>query len=201
MGYEYSCESATCYCLYNDGTLSNKYSRCFDSINTNDRGYTSDGTVSTITDTDRTCYRLHTQTQSVTTFPVESPVERPGSSICTRSPDYDCYKSGRPACCDSDYNCPSFMTMCDNVSSGVGGHSVCTWSPDYGCWPDTHGRPPCCSEDGGDFINCPPSEDVKKYQPCAQAKPTRRPTRKVSILLHITLVTQNRIYTHLLFSC
>ncbi len=96
-----------------------------------------------------------------------TPNTRPGSSICTRSPDYGCYKSGWPACCDSDYTCPSFMTMCDNVASGVGGNNFCgSWAPDYGCWPSTHGRPPCCSKSGGAYVNCPPSDSVEKYQPC-----------------------------------
>eukprot|EP00986_Skeletonema_menzelii_P018929 scaffold26820_cov171-Skeletonema_menzelii.AAC.1 len=71
-----------------------------------------------------------------TEIPVASPVPMPGSSICTRSLDFDCYKTGRPACCNSGYTCPSFMTMCDNTGAGVGGSNYCSsWAPDYSCWP------------------------------------------------------------------
>ena len=113
---------------------------------------------------------FHSLTYSL--FILHQPTRKPtpnkvGSSICTRSPDYGCYKSGRPACCDSDYTCPSFMTMCDNVASGVAGSNFCgSWAPDYGCWPSTDGRPPCCSKSGGAYVNCPPSDSVEKYQPC-----------------------------------
>ena len=102
-----------------------------------------------------------------------------GGSICTRSVDYGCYKTGRPACCNSDYTCPSFMTMCDNTGAGMGGTSICTWAPDRSCWPSTKGDPPCCSEPGGDTINCPKSSDVDKYQPC-EPQPKTNPTRRVS---------------------
>ncbi len=62
MGYEYDCDLATCYCLYNEGTLSAQYSKCFDSMNRSGQGYLSNGEgVSTVTDTDRTCYSLSTQ--------------------------------------------------------------------------------------------------------------------------------------------
>eukprot|EP00986_Skeletonema_menzelii_P009993 scaffold4691_cov132-Skeletonema_menzelii.AAC.7 len=91
VGYEYDCDMGTCYCLYNEGTLSSQYSNCFDSMNRSGQGYLTSGeSVSTITNTDRTCYSLHTQSETM-----------PGSSICTRSLDFDCYKTGRPACCNS----------------------------------------------------------------------------------------------------
>ena len=186
VGYEYDCDSVTCYCLYNEGILTDKYSRCFDSMNTSGHGYLTTEGVSTVTALDRTCYSLSTQPAAAggtpaTKFPVASPVPRPGSSICTRSPDNGCYKSGRPACCNSYYTCPSFMTMCDNVASGVAGNDICSWGPDYGCWPSTNGRPPCCNKPGGSEVNCPKSEDVKEYQPC-EPQPRTNPTRKVSVL-------------------
>ncbi len=90
----------------------------------------------------------------------------PGSSICSRSPDDKCYKSGHPACCSTDYSCPPFMTMCDNTGAGVTGSNYCANSPDFGCWPSTGGRPPCCSEPGGGTINCPQADDLYVYQPC-----------------------------------
>jgi hypothetical protein len=189
VGYEYDCDLGTCYCLYNHGTLSDKYSRCFDSMNRSGQGYIDNDSyyLHTATVKDRTCYNLSTQpadpgNRVATLIPTATPVPPPGG-ICTRSPDYGCYKSGRPACCNSGYTCPSFMTLCDNAGAGTGGSSPCTWSPDYGCWPSTNGWPPCCDKDGGDFVNCPKTEDLKKYQPC---EPTPSPTRNVnvSVLFH-----------------
>ncbi len=169
VGYEYDCDLGTCYCLYNHGTLSDKYSRCFDSMNRSGQGYIPSEPVSTVTAQDRTCYSLHTQpdTRVATQIPTSTPVPPPGSSICTRSPDYTCYKNnGRPACCSSGYTCPSFMTLCDNAGAGVTGNTPCTYSPNYPCWPSTNGRPPCCTQPGGPFVNCPKTEDLEKYQPC-----------------------------------
>ena len=100
-----------------------------------------------------TCYSLSVQ-------PI-GPQPRRGQSICTRAPDYHCYKTGRPACCsDDEYTCPDFMTMCDNHPENTSGTSYCSsWSPDYTCtspeWSNTWGRPNCCLEDGGDIMNCP----------------------------------------------
>ncbi len=49
-----------------------------------------------------TCYYLQVQ---------PAPAPAPGSSICVRSPDYECYKTGRPACCyDDEYTCPGRCT-------------------------------------------------------------------------------------------
>lgn len=44
-----------------------------------------------------TCYSLYVQP-----VPAPTPGPPPGSSICTRTPDYRCYKTGRPACCSVD---------------------------------------------------------------------------------------------------
>jgi hypothetical protein len=33
-GFNYDCDNATCYCLYEKGVLSSKYNKCFDSMNT-----------------------------------------------------------------------------------------------------------------------------------------------------------------------
>ena len=140
--------------------------------------------VSTVTSTDRTCYSLHTQPAATTGIPTAFPIPRPGRSICTRSPDFQCYKTGQPACCSTDYSCPPFMTMCDNTGAGVTGSNYCGSSaPDFGCWPSTGGRPPCCSEPGGGTINCPTFDDLYEYQPC-EPQP-RSPTRRVSALFSL----------------
>ena len=117
--------------------------------------------------------RTHHSLFNILYQPTRKPTPKPqkqkgGNSICTYSPDYKCYKNGWPSCCDKG-KCPSFPTMCDNNASGFTGGSICTWGPDYACWPDTNGRPPCCSKSGGAELNCPKSEDVEKYQPCQSA--------------------------------
>ena len=143
-----------------------------------------DMSVSTVTSADRTCYSLHTQPAAGTGIPTAFPIPRPGSNICTRSPDYECYKTGRPACCDSGFSCPSFMTMCDNTGAGMTGGNYCTNAPDFGCWPSSNGHPPCCSERGGATINCPTADELNKYQPC-EPQPRTNPTRNVSVLFSL----------------
>lgn len=146
VGFNYNCDEAACYCLYEKGTWSDSDSPCFDSMDTSNHGHGS--VANTQVNKGSTCYSLHVQ-------PAPAPAPAPGSSICVRSPDYDCYKTGRPACCSENEgeNCPSFMTMCDNHASGMSGTSYCTWGPDYGCYKK--GRPSCCSAPGGDTMNCP----------------------------------------------
>ena len=45
------------------------------------------------------------------------PENASGTSYCTNSPDYDCYSSGWPACCNEPggdfYNCPQEQPDCD----------------------------------------------------------------------------------------
>jgi len=168
VGFNYNCDEAACYCLYEKNTWSGNSSPCFDSMNTS---YNGQGDVSgTKTNQGTTCYSLNVQS-------APTPNPPPGSSICTYSPDYDCYKSGWPPCCDDDeYECPSFPTMCDNHGEGMSGTSYCTWSPQYGCDPATwsnNGRPKCCSAPGGDIMNCP-----KEQPPCNPDtdEPTPSPT-------------------------
>lgn len=168
VGYEYDCNAATCYCLYEQGTLDHgTYSRCFDSMNTGPIGSGLPVQTRNVGSASRACYRVHTQ-----------PMD-----ICTRDEDFTCYVDGRPKCCaaDSPYQCPSFMTECDNTGYAMGGGSVCTDSPDLECWPSTYGQPPCCSEPGGAVYNCPQRADLKVYQPCEPPQPTRttkNPTRR-----------------------
>ena len=203
VGYEYDCENGTCYCLYNQGTLSDQDTQCFDSMNIQGQGYTTSG-VSTVTKMDRTCYNLHTQPiDGGTNFPVASPIPMPtpptwsptAVDICDRPADYECYKSksGLPECCNSDYDytCPPFVTMCDNVASGMTGNSICTGGMNYNCWPST-GRPPCCSVPGGAYVNCPKPDDKDEYQPC-EPQPSTTPTRNVSVFL-VTFPALNIVY-------
>lgn len=89
-------------------------------------------------------------TSSPTTSPTEIPSEDDitGNSYCTWSPDYDCYKTGWPACCDGDDSsfCPKVQPTCDNMV----GASYCTYSPNTSCY--SNGWPSCCSADGN---TCP----------------------------------------------
>lgn len=103
VGYNYNCDENACYCLYERGTLSSADEPCFDSMDTS---YNGEGDVArTQVQQGSTCYSLHVQ-------PAPAPTPPPGSSICVRSPNYECYKTGRPACCsDDEYECPDFMTM------------------------------------------------------------------------------------------
>jgi hypothetical protein len=95
-------------------------------------------------------------TRKPTTKP--SPPTPDGQSICTRSPDYKCYKTtGRPECCykNNGKNCPTYMTMCNNYPEGYTGWDYCTRAPDNNCYPYSNGRPACCSQKGGGTMNCP----------------------------------------------
>mmetsp|Transcript_46 Transcript_46/g.58 ORF Transcript_46/g.58 Transcript_46/m.58 type:complete len:304 (-) Transcript_46:56-967(-) len=166
VGFDYDCDKATCYCLYEKDTLSSKYDKCFDSMDRSNKG-SGDVTRAT-TKQGTTCYALHIQPsdpqpRTPTRKPTKKPSSTPrGQSICVRSPDYDCYKSGRPQCCSKNNgkDCPKEMTMCDNHPEGGGGWNYCTQSPDFDCYKD--GRPSCCAKNS---LNCPqkqPSCDKKK---------------------------------------
>lgn len=154
VGFNYNCEEAACYCLYERNTWMDDNSPCFDSMDIYNNG--KGDVASTEVQQGSTCYSLHVQPS-----PTPSPTPRPrrGRSICTRSPDYKCYKTGRPACCSNpEYTCPDFMTVCDNHGEGTTGTSYCTNAPQYGCDSSTWssgGWPLCCNQPGGDVMNCP----------------------------------------------
>lgn len=150
VGFNYDCDKATCYCLYEKGTLSSKYDKCFDSMNTSNTGQ-GDVTRAT-TKQGTTCYSLYIQPSNPPAPSPKKPTSPPGSSICTRSPDYNCYITGRPSCCSKNNgkNCPSEMTICDNYPEGYTGWSYCTDGPDYTCYKS--GWPSCCMENE---LNCP----------------------------------------------
>lgn len=156
VGFNYNCDEDACYCLYEKNTWSGNSSPCFDEMDTSNKG--KGDVFNTKVEVGSTCYSLQTQ-PSPTETPVPVPTPPRGRSICTRSPDYKCYKTGRPACCsDDEYECPNYMTMCDNHGEGMTGTSYCTYSPQYGCDPATWsngGYPKCCGAPGGDVINCP----------------------------------------------
>jgi hypothetical protein len=41
-----------------------------------------------------------------------------GWNYCTQSPDFDCYKDGRPSCCaKNSLNCPQKQPSCDKKKS------------------------------------------------------------------------------------
>jgi len=71
-----------------------------------------------------------------------------GGSICTYAPDYICYASGWPACCEGEsvHPCPEEVSSCD-----LQGTSYCTFGPNYDCY--TNGWPTCC-----DDSSCPTEE-------------------------------------------
>ena len=147
VGFQYDCESATCKCLYEAGTLNNQYSRCFDDMNTSNKG---NGQVSgTKGQQGETCYSVHIQS-----------TDPPVGGICTYEPDWDCYKTGHPQCCsvDGGANCHDYLTMCDNYAEGMSGTDYCTNSPEYQCYNTYNGHPSCCSETGGPFMNCPKTQ-------------------------------------------
>lgn len=149
VGFNYNCDEFSCYCLYEKNAWVDADSPCFDSMDIGNHGR---GDVSnTQVEVGSTCYSLYVQE-------APAPVPPPGSSICVRSPDYDCYKSGRPPCCDVDdgANCPSEMTICDNHGEGMSGTSYCTYGPDFSCYK--MGHPSCCTMDGGPTMNCPKDE-------------------------------------------
>ena len=77
-----------------------------------------------------------------------------GGSVCTYSPDYDCYKQGWPACCDDEGKdtCPKGVgpLMCDiHEKHATGYDGYCGGSPDYNCY--RNGWPQCCK----DYTRCP----------------------------------------------
>ena len=157
VGFNYDCDEATCYCLYERYTLSNKYNRCFDEMNTSNDG--QGDVFQTTTKPGTTCYSLHIQPSD----PPPSPEPR-GKSICTRALDYECYKHGRPKCCTENdgKDCPSEMTICDNFPENwTGTLSYCSGAPNFACWRD--GRPSCCRENA---LNCPRDE-----QPACDVEP------------------------------
>lgn len=169
VGFKYECEKATCYCLYEKDVLSSKYNKCFDSMNTSNTG--SGDVTRTTTKSGTTCYSLHIQPSNPPApqprKPTRKPTKKPsptpkGQSICTRSLDYTCYKSGRPQCCSNNNgkDCPKEMTICDNHPEGLTGWNYCSYGPNYNCYKD--GQPSCCAKDS---MNCPrdqPKCDNKK---------------------------------------
>lgn len=68
----------------------------------------------------------------------------------------------------TEYECPDFMTMCDNHPERMSSPSYCVWSPDYKCYH--MGWPSCCSAPGGDIMNCPRDE----HPPCESNAATAR---------------------------
>lgn len=88
VGYEYDCNAATCYCLYEEGTLSHgTYSRCFDSMNTGPIGSGLPVLTRNVGSESRACYPVHTQAMG-TMFPSATPVPPPGSNICVSRSKY-----------------------------------------------------------------------------------------------------------------
>ena len=165
VGFNYDCDEATCYCLYERDTLSSKYKKCFDEMNTSNMGK---GLVTRSSVKPKaTCYSLYIQ-------PSNPPAPRE-PDICTREADYDCYKSGRPQCCDENdgKDCPDEMTICDNHAEGVSGWSYCTHGPDYDCYED--GRPRCCRENS---MNCPRNMPACDKKPEPKKKSIDDPKRK-----------------------
>ena len=143
--------------LYEKNTWSGNSSPCFDEMDTSNKG--KGDVFNTKVEVGSTCYSLQTQpSPTEEPSPTPAPQEPRGRNICTRSLD-KCYKTGRPACCSSDeYECPNYLTLCDNYGEGMSGTSYCTYGPQYGCNPATWsnmGYPKCCDEPGGDVINCP----------------------------------------------
>ena len=158
VGFEYDCEQATCKCLYQVGTLNDYYSKCFDDMNTSNQGnvYSNNDQLENV-------YTIPKQGQTCYARDFESDPPAPvGSGICTYTPDFSCYKSGRPSCCDENdgEDCPDELTVCDNIPEGETGADYCTYSPDYKCYEN--GRPECCDENP---LNCPrtkPSCDASR---------------------------------------
>ena len=77
VGFQYDCESTTCKCLYEAGTLGNQYSQCFDDMNTSNHG--SGQVYSTKPQQGQTCYSLHIQSNNPPPSPTPS----------SRSPTYE----------------------------------------------------------------------------------------------------------------
>ena len=157
VGFEYDCEQATCKCLYQAGTLGNQYSKCFDDMNTSNQGNVYSGGSA------EEAYSLPSQGQTcyVRVFdglPLPSP--RTGTGICDYTPDWDCYQSGHPPCCNENggQNCPNELTMCDNHAQGMTGVNYCSGAPAYQCFDTPTGHPACCNEPGGAYMNCPQTQ-------------------------------------------
>lgn len=81
---------------------------------------------------------------------------KPGSNVCTYSPDKKCYLSGWPSCCKTSSGCNKNSDLsCDNYGS-----DVCTYSPDETCYQS--GWPSCCDTSSGCNENSDTSCDVWK---------------------------------------
>ena len=163
VGFEYDCEQATCKCLYQAGTLSNQYSKCFDDMNTSNQGDVfSSGSgaemVYTLPSQGQTCYARVFDGPPSPAPPAPTPPL--GSGICTYTPDFDCYVDGHPPCCNENggQNCPNYLTMCDNHAQGMTGSNYCTNSPSYQCYDTPTGHPACCNEPGGAYMHCPKTQ-------------------------------------------
>jgi len=80
-----------------------------------------------------------------------------GTSYCTFAPDYDCFETGWPACCDPG-DCPDERPECEKMV----GTSYCTFAPDYDCfetgWPACCGTEDCPDERPGCEITPEPTE-------------------------------------------
>eukprot|EP00985_Skeletonema_marinoi_P007650 scaffold3388_cov114-Skeletonema_marinoi.AAC.3 len=121
--------------------------------------------------------------RSLTRKPTRKPTKKPsppsptpGSNICTRSPDYSCYKTGQPECCsyNGGRNCPSYDTLCNNYPEGYTGWDYCAYQPNYNCYPNG-GRPSCCFMSGGGTMNCPISQP-----PCESRRRLRETAMKAT---------------------
>ena len=84
----------------------------------------------------RTSMRGTTLTSTLSLSPSCKPAHKPTKK--PSPPDYQCYKTGRPACCSKNRgkDCPTYMTMC-NYPEGYYGWNYCTTAPapDYTCYP------------------------------------------------------------------
>ena len=64
------------------------------------------------------------------------------AEYCKDTPEFGCYKFGRPECClKSSINCPKEKPGCE-VGFPIIGESYCTYPPKYGCYEN--GWPKCC---------------------------------------------------------
>eukprot|EP00986_Skeletonema_menzelii_P004669 scaffold1622_cov114-Skeletonema_menzelii.AAC.6 len=173
VGFEYDCSRSTCKCLYEVGTLGNQYNQCFSGMNTSNKG--SGEVDSTAPQQGETCYSLYIQSNN----PPPSPTPPPpvGAGICAYAPDYDCYSDGHPPCCKESggRDCPDYLTMCNNHAQGMTGFDYCTNTPDYQCYSTPNGRPSCCNEPGGSYMNCPQTQPKCDVQP---TPPTPTPKSK-----------------------
>ena len=152
VGFEYDCDKAICYCLYQAGTLGNEYDDCFDDMNTRNQG--TGEVFNTHPQQGETCYSLQIQPNNP---PPPSPMPPVGTTICDYTPNYDCYVDGHPPCCkvDGGQQCPNYLTMCNNHADGETGFDYCTDAPEYQCYNTPDGHPSCCSAPGGAYMNCP----------------------------------------------